>query len=427
MSSARPSIPVRAASRVDVVVVGAGIVGLATARAILARHPSWSVAVLDKERSVGAHQSTHNSGVLHAGVYYAPGSVKARLCATGRRAMATWCADHRVPLEVCGKLVVASHRGELERLAELERRAVANGLVVHRLSPRDVAAREPHVDAVAGLWVPATGVIDFGRVTEALADDIRAAGVVLALGAAVTAIAEHPEGVDVAADGDVWRAGAVVVCAGVHADRLARMAGARTDLRIIPFRGEYHELVPDRGHLVRGLIYPVPDPRLPFLGVHLTRAIDGRVHVGPNAVLALGREAYAWRSSSPLALASLASDPAVRAMARAHWRAGATEVARSASTRLLVRSARRLVPDLRSDDLVRAGAGVRAQAVDADGRLLDDFAFATTSRTLHVLNAPSPAATASLAIGKEIARRLDGLRPSLPDDRTTAPVARPPM
>jgi L-2-hydroxyglutarate oxidase len=272
-----------------------------------------------------------------------------------------------------------------------------------------VGDHEPHVDAVAGLWVPATGVVDFGRVTEALADEVRTAGALLVLGAPVATITEHAHGVDVTTADGRWRAGVVVACGGVHADRLARMAGARTDLRIVPFRGEYHALVPDRSHLVRGLVYPVPDPTMPFLGVHLTRGIDGRVHVGPNAVLALGREAYTWRSSSARALTALVADPAVRAMARTHWRAGAIELARSASTRLLLRSAQRLVPDLRPGDLVRAGAGIRAQAVDADGRLVDDFAFATTSRTLHVLNAPSPAATASLAIGTDVARRLDGL------------------
>lgn len=392
--------------RTDVVVIGAGIVGLAAARALQRQHPSTRVVVVDKEPRPGAHQSSHSSGVLHAGVYYAPGSEKARLCVTGRRAMLRWCEDHGVPVEVRGKLVVATHRGELDRLAELERRSLANGLQVHRLGRRGIADHEPHVDGVAALWVPATGVVDFGRVSEVLAEELRAAGTTLVLGAPVTTIHEGPDEVVVGTDDHRWRASAVVACAGLQADHLARLAGIDIDLRIVPFRGEYHELVGGRSHLVRSLVYPVPDPSMPFLGVHLTRGLDGRVHVGPNAVLALGREAYRWGASSPSALVDLVGDPAVRSMARAHWRAGVVELARSASTSLVLRSARRLVPDLRPGDLVRAGAGVRAQAVDGAGRLLDDFALAMTERSLHVLNAPSPAATASLAIGEEIARRL---------------------
>jgi L-2-hydroxyglutarate oxidase len=402
----------------DVVVVGAGIVGLATARALQRRRPGGRVLVLDKEAGVGAHQTGHNSGVIHAGVYYPPGSAKARLCRAGRASLLRYCDERGIATEVCGKVVVATTPAERERLEALGRRAEANGLEVRRLDRRGLAAVEPHVRGLAALHVPATGIVDFGAVAAALAADVRAAGGELRLGSPVAAVADAPGGpvrVVTAAGGEL-RAGAAVVCAGLHSDRLARRSGARPDddgtgagalPRILPFRGEYHELRAGRRHLVRGLVYPVPDPRLPFLGVHLTRDIHGGVHVGPNAVPALAREGYRWGTVVARDLAEVVGAPGTWRLARRFWRTEAGEVVRSLWRARFVAAVQRLVPDVGRDDLVAAGAGVRAQAVRADGTLVDDFAFAATARTVHVINAPSPAATASLAIGEAIADRLD--------------------
>ena len=396
--------------RRDVVVIGAGIVGLAVARELLRRRPGTRVAVLDKEPLVAAHQTGRNSGVVHAGVYYAPGSAKARLCREGRGRLLDWCAEHGVDHRRTGKVVVATRVGELGRLDALRRRAEANGLDVSLLDRRALADHEPHVDGLAALWVPATAVVDFGAVARGLAEEVAGAGGRLGLGVAVTAIDERADGVVVRTTDGTLVADAVVNCAGLHADELAVAAGAATGARIVPFRGEYHVLAEPSARLVRGLVYPVPDPALPFLGVHLTRGIDDAVHVGPNAVLALGREAYRWAESQPSALPALATDPAVRRLARRWWRAGATELVRSLWRRRLLADVRRLVPDVRDEDLRPAPAGIRAQAVADDGTLLDDFAFAATARTLHVVNAPSPAATASLAIAAEVVDRLDAAR-----------------
>jgi L-2-hydroxyglutarate oxidase len=397
-------------------VVGAGIVGLATARALQQARPGVPVVVLDKEPAVGAHQTGHNSGVVHAGVYYAPGSAKARLCRSGREALLRYCADRGIAAPVCGKVIVAVDDGERAPLATLAERAGANGLAVRRLDRRGLADVEPHARGVAALHVAATAVVDFGAVAAALADDVRAAGGEVRLGTPVVGIedpARGPVRVRTAA-GDLT-AGVVVACAGLHSDRVARAAGAvPVDAaghprpgeplpRILPFRGEYHGLRPDRRHLVRALVYPVPDPRLPFLGVHLTRDVHGGVHVGPNAVPAFAREGYRGGDLSPGDVADLLRAPGTWRLARRYWRTEVAEVARSLSTARFVRAVQRLVPDLDAGDLVPAGAGVRAQAVRADGSLVDDFAFAATRRTVHVINAPSPAATAALAIGEVVA------------------------
>lgn len=392
--------------RTDVLVVGAGIVGLATARAILARRPGTAVTVVEKEPGPGRHQSGHNSGVLHAGVYYAPGSAKARLCSAGRHAMAEYCAAAGIDLHECGKLIVASSPDDVRRLDSLEQRGLANGLTMERLGPAAITEREPHVVGAAALWVAATGVVDFAAVTARLAVDVLAAGATVVYDTTVVLVAEDAAGVTIAADGRTWRADRLVTCAGLHADHVAGHARRPLGVRVMPFRGEYHELAADRSHLVRGLVYPAPDPRLPFLGVHLTRGIDGRVHVGPNAVLALGREAYRWGRPDARELATLLRDPALWRLSRRWWRTGAGELGRSLSPHLAARAARRLVPELRAADLTRATAGIRAQAVADDGSLLDDFVFHETRRCLHVLNAPSPAATASLAIGEHLADRL---------------------
>ena len=389
------------------VVIGAGIVGLATAREVLRRHPARRVTVMEAEDRVAAHQSGRNSGVIHAGVYYPPGSVKARLCRDGRARLLELCEERGIDHRITGKLVVATRVDELARLAELAERCRANGVEAHLVGRRGVAEREPHVDGIAALWVPATGVVDFGEVARHLAAEVVDAGGRLCLERSVTAIDETDDEVVVSTtDGAVATAG-LVSCGGLRSDELADLAGATTRARIVGFRGEYHHLVGPSAELVRGLVYPVPDPTLPFLGVHLTRGIHGDVHVGPNAVLAVGRTAYRWRDSSPSAAVALARDPAVRRLARRWWRAGAVELARSLSRRRLLADVHRLLPDARAQDLSPAPAGIRAQAVGDDGTLVDDFAFATTPRTLHVVNAPSPAATASLAIASTVVDRLD--------------------
>jgi L-2-hydroxyglutarate oxidase LhgO len=388
-----------------VVVVGAGIVGLATARALI--EAGHQVTVLDKEADVGRHQSGHNSGVLHAGLYYRPGSAKAELCAEGRSAMEAYAADHGVATERCGKVVVATRVDELDRLADLYDRGTRNGLTIERLSPTGLAEHEPHADGVAALFVAATGIIDFKAVCTALRDDLCRDGAELRVETAVEQIEEADDRVRVRTSAGTIEASGLVNCAGLHADRVARSAGLDPDVRIVPFRGEYLEVAPARAHLVRHLIYPVPDPAFPFLGVHLSRGTDGHVHAGPNAVLALAREGYRGRDVERDDVSELLRDPRLRVLARRYWKTGAIEQARSWSRRLMARQVQRLVPDLRREDLRPSGSGVRAQAVASDGTLIDDFALVESARMVHVLNAPSPGATASLALGRWIASRLD--------------------
>jgi L-2-hydroxyglutarate oxidase len=405
----------------DLVVVGAGIVGLATARAVLTQAPGLDVLVVDKEPRLAAHQSSHNSGVVHAGVYYRPDSLKARLVAEGRHALERYVAERAIPYRRTGKVVVATEADELAPLAELHRRARAHDVEATWLDRYGLAAHEPHVDGLAALHVPATGVVDFPAVCDALHADVIAAGGEVHLGHAVVAARVEADGVTLVLGEDAAevRSGAVVTCAGLQADLVADLLGVLpAGLRIAPFRGEYFELAPAADHLVRGLVYPVPDPRFPFLGVHLTRGVDGHVHVGPNAVPALAREGYRWSDRDPAELRRWLRDPSSHRLARRYWRSGAAEIVRSRSRRRFVRAARRLVPDLRADDLVPGGAGVRAQALAPDGTLLDDFAFGESPRVVAVLNAPSPAATACLAIGAHVAARV---LPELRPDRSGPP------
>lgn len=391
------------------VVVGAGIVGLATARAVQQTRPQLSVAVLEKETAPARHQSGRNSGVIHAGVYYAPGSEKARLCAAGRASMIEYCRDHGIPHAVCGKVVVAVDDEERAGLAELERRCRENGVRVETIGRDRLRELEPHAAGVAALHVLDTGIADFPGVCRALADGIRDAGGRIELDTEVRSGNEYGDRLVVETDRDPIAARHVITCGGLQADRLARAlsgpAGA-DGLHVVPFRGEYYTLTAARDHLVRGLIYPVPDPQFPFLGVHLTRTIDGHVHVGPNAVLALAREGYSWRELEMKDVRETLRFPGFRKLAKRHWRYGAGEMARSVSKRRFTRALQRLVPEVTARDLEPALSGVRAQAVRADGSLVDDFAFAQVGRALHVLNAPSPAATASLEIGRAIASRL---------------------
>jgi (S)-2-hydroxyglutarate dehydrogenase len=395
---------------VDVTVIGAGIIGLATARA-LQRRLGAEVVVVDKELAPGLHQTGRNSGVVHSGLYYAPGSAKAVLVAEGRRMLEERCRQWGVPLERCGKVVVATRVAQLASLDELERRGRCNGVEVARLTPGRLASVEPHVSGLAALHVPQAAITDFGAVARSLADEVQGHGATMRYGSEVTTVRQRPSdgtGLEVGTDGGTFTTRWLVNCAGLHSDRVARLAGADTGIRIVPFRGEYHELTASARALVRNLVYPVPDPRWPFLGVHLTRMIDGSVHVGPNAVLALGREAYE-RQVDRRDLAELVAVPGLHRLAGRYWRIGLEELVRSRSRRLLLAEVRRLVPALGTEDLVPSPAGIRAQAVAADGTLLDDFVFATSPRAVHVLNAPSPAATASLAIAEVVTDRLVGL------------------
>lgn len=392
---------------VDVVVIGAGIVGLATARAVHAARPATRIVVVDKEPVLARHQTGSNSGVIHSGLYYRPGSLKAALTVAGKVELERFCAEHDVAWERCGKVVVATRPNELDALRTLAERAEANGVAAERIPLGRLRELEPHVDGIDALHVPGTGIVDYPGVCRALADDLTAVGAELRLATTVTGGAEQPGGVIVRTDRDDIEAAVVVNCAGLHADRIAAAwPGATTGVRIMPFRGEYHELVAGRRDLVRNLIYPVPDPRFPFLGVHFTRRVDGTVEAGPNAVPAFDREGYRWRDIDPRDAAEIVRARSSRVLARRYWRTGLGEIHRSASRRAFVHALQRLVPDVRTTDLRRAGAGVRAQAIDAAGNLLDDFAFAETRRAVHVVNAPSPAATASLAIGRSIADRV---------------------
>jgi L-2-hydroxyglutarate oxidase len=400
-------MPRQAEGWLDYCVVGAGIVGLAVARELLRTKPGCSLVVLDKEPVVAAHQTGHNSGVVHAGIYYKPGSVKSTLCRRGVGLLEEFCAEHALPFDRCGKLIVAVDRSEEPALDRLLERSIEAGVPgVERLGPAGVHDLEPNAAASAALLSPTTAIVDYGAIAKAIADDVAHLGGEVVLGAAVQSITDHTDVVAVATTQGAFRAQRVVLCGGLQSDHLAAMAGCSSEPRIVPFRGEYYRLRADRGDLVRGLIYPVPDPRYPFLGVHFTKMIDGGVTVGPNAVLALAREGYRWRDVSARDIARLVAWGGAWRMARAHWRTGVNEMLGSASKRVFARRARRYVPALDTADLVTGGSGVRAQAVDDAGTLLDDFAFSRTGRVLAVRNAPSPAATASLAIAEQIVQEL---------------------
>jgi 2-hydroxyglutarate dehydrogenase len=396
------------AARCDIAVVGAGILGLATARELIRRHPRLKVTVLEKERDVGFHQTGHNSGVVHAGIYYVPGSLKARLCTTGARELYDYCAERGIAHERCGKLIVATVEAELGALAELERRGRANGVRgLERLDARGLREIEPHARGVAALHSPHTGIADFGAVARSFVTDVREAGGTVVTGCEVRALLERPDGIVVEHAGGETHARAAIACAGAWADRLAVAAGAPPDPRIVPFRGAYLRLRPERRELVHGLIYPVPDPDLPFLGVHLTRHVSGDVMIGPTALLAPARDAYTLTTVRRRDLSDALRWPGTWRMARRFWRTGLTELGYAARRRALVAAAARFVPELKPEDVVAGPAGVRAQAVSRDGRLVDDFVFSRTGRTLHVRNAPSPAATSSLAIAREVADQAD--------------------
>ena len=390
----------------DCAIVGGGIVGLATALA-LSKEQGLSLIVLEAEERLAAHQTGRNSGVIHSGLYYQPGSLKARNCVEGRKALVAYCQERGVPVDVCGKIVVATKEEELERLEKLESRGRANGLLgLERLDAEQLRQYEPHVAGIAGLWVPETGIVDFGQVAEAYADEVREHGGEIRTKARVYSARPTKDGAGglllKTAQGDIG-CRVLVACCGLQADRVAWSCGVDPGVRIVPFRGEYYELAPERQSLVRNLIYPVPDPELPFLGVHFTRMIAGGVEAGPNAVLAFKREGYGKLSFSLRDTLSCFTYPGFWKMARVRWRTALAEQYRSWNKRAFVTALQRLMPDLRMEDVVRGGAGVRAQALDPDGRLADDFRISESEQTVQVLNAPSPAATASLSIGRTIA------------------------
>ena len=378
--------------RCDIAVVGGGILGLAVARELSLRRPRASICVFEREERLGAHQTGHNSGVVHAGIYYAPGSLKARLCVEGAARLYEYCEGAGVPYERCGKLIVATDSSELPGLDELERRGRANGVEgLRRVDADGIREIEPHATGVAGLHSPGTGIVDFPAVAAAYAEDLRGAGGTLALGCEVQGLSPSPRSIRVRHSRGETEAGHAICCAGAWSDRLAVASGADPDPRIVPFRGAYLKLVPEKRDLVRSLLYPVPDPSLPFLGVHLTRQVGGEVLIGPTALLGasgLGRT-LAW--------------PGSWRMFRRWWRTGAVELRHAASRRSFVAAAARYLPELEAADVVPAFAGVRAQAVARDGGLVDDFVFSSTERTLHVRNAPSPGATSSLAIATRVA------------------------
>lgn len=386
----------------DVLVVGGGIVGLSTAYAITRAAPGTRVAVLEKEAGPARHQTGRNSGVIHSGIYYRPGSLKARYAVRGAAEMVKFCAEYGIAHAVTGKLIVATDREELPRLHALVQRGRENGIPVRELGPAQITEYEPEVRGLAAIHVGTTGVCDFGAVARRLAE---ASGAEIRYGAQVVQVDRRPElGVAVrTGDGSVVRGRVLVNCAGLYCDEIARLTGDEPGVRIVPFRGEYYELA--RPGLVRGLVYPVPDPAFPFLGVHLTRGIDGGVHIGPNAVPALAREGYGWGVVRPREVAATLTWPGAWALAHRHWRYGLGELRRSVSRAAFTDAVRRLLPAVEEADLVPAAPGVRAQAVLRDGTLVDDFLIRESARAVHVLNAPSPAATASLPIGREVARR----------------------
>jgi len=390
-------------SHYDIIIVGGGVVGLAIALEITKRFPRLRLLLLEKEDRVGQHQSGHNSGVIHSGIYYKPGSLKAKLCVEGARAMIQFCGAHRIPHQVCGKVIVATQQEEFPRLEELRRRSEANGLTgVQSIGPEQLREIEPHASGLRALVVPSTGITDYAAVCAKYAELIVVQGGTVLTSTAVTGLRRLPGEVVVETSGPACSTTYLINCAGLFSDRISRMAGEEPDVIIVPFRGEYYDLIPERSSLVRALIYPVPDPQFPFLGVHFTRRISGTVDAGPNAVLAFRREGYRSSDFNLHDLASSLAFPGFWRMAAKHWRSGLDEFYRSFSKLAFVRALQRLVPEVRGDDLVPGGSGVRAQALKRDGALVDDFQFVPSGKMLHVLNVPSPAATASLMIARTI-------------------------
>ncbi|HKN15700.1 MAG TPA: L-2-hydroxyglutarate oxidase [Candidatus Sulfotelmatobacter sp.] len=398
--------------RYDVILVGGGIVGLAVALEITRQFPRFRLLLLEKEERVGRHQSGHNSGVIHSGVYYKPGSLKAKLCVTGAAAMVEFCREHGIAHQICGKVIVATREEEFPRLEELRRRGEANGLTgLRSIGPEELRQIEPHASGLRALVVPSTGITDYAAVCDKYAELIAARGGCLLTSTEVTGIRRQGGEITVGTRRGAFSGKSLINCAGLFSDRISHMAGDNPPGMIVPFRGEYYDLIPGRSSLVRSLIYPVPDPRFPFLGVHFTRRISGSVDAGPNAVLAFRREGYRRTDFNMRDLGSCLAFPGFWRMAAKNWRSGVGEFYRSFSKAAFVRALQRLVPEVRAEDMVPGGSGVRAQALTREGTLVDDFQFVPSERMLHVLNVPSPAATASLVIGRTIvSTAAEGLR-----------------
>lgn len=398
--------------RRDIAVVGGGIVGLAAARELLRRRPGARLVVLEKEPALGQHQTGHNSGVIHSGLYYAPGSLKAKTCVAGAAALMNYCDERGIPYRRIGKVIVARDDSELGRLEELHRRGTANGVPgLTLIGPERLRELEPHCVGVRALWSPNTGIVDFSRVAAAYADDVRAAGGEIRTNHAVCGIRTGPGGSLLTTPNGEVEARVVLACAGVYADRVAALSGAPRSPRIVPFRGDYYILRPERSSLVRNLIYPVPDPSFPFLGVHFTPRMDGQVWLGPNAVLAFAREGYRLTDLNPRDLAEVLSFGGFRTLAAKYWKVGLAEMVRGVRKRSFLDSLREYLPELRMADLLAGPSGVRAQALSDDGTLVDDFVVDRSGSVLHVRNAPSPAATSSLAIANLIADAVEELGP----------------
>jgi L-2-hydroxyglutarate oxidase LhgO len=392
----------------DIAIIGGGIIGLATARELLRRRPNARLVVLEKERRTGRHQTGHNSGVIHSGIYYAPGSLKAKACVAGAAQLTAYCDERGIPYDRCGKVIVALNEEELPRLDELHRRGTANGVQgLEMIGPERLREIEPHCAGVRALWSPNTGIIDFSRVAAAYAEDVRAAGGEIRTGSEVRSIRRGPDGARLETTGGDVQARTVVACAGLYADRVAALTGAPRTPRIVPFRGDYYVLKPARRYLARNLIYPVPDPSFPYLGVHFTRRMDGAVWLGPNAVLAFAREGYHRTDVSPRDLLDVVRFGGFRRLATKYWKTGLAEMARDYSKRLFLKSLQAYIPEMTLDDLLPGPSGVRAQALAEDGALVDDFIVDHTGGVLHVRNAPSPAATSSLAIAAMIADAVE--------------------
>ncbi|WP_039803329.1 L-2-hydroxyglutarate oxidase [Nocardia araoensis] len=393
-------------SAYDFCVIGGGIVGVATAHRILARHPGASLVLLEKAERLAVHQTGHNSGVIHSGIYYPPDSLKATLCRRGARWTKDFAAAQGIPYRVCGKLLVATDDAEYGRMLALHERSVVNGVAVELIDAAELTRREPHVTGAGALFVPDTGIIDFTRVTEALAEEVRRAGGEFVLGVEITTLTETSDAVTAAGPAGSWTARRLVVCAGLQADRMARAAGLRTDFRIVPFRGEYYQLPRERNGLVSTLIYPIPDPELPFLGVHLSPTIDGALTVGPNAVLGLAREGYRKGDIDLRDAREVLGFSGFHRVAKANVRTGLRELRNSLFKRGYLAQCRRYCPELTLADLLPREAGIRAQAVLRDGTLVHDFMLERTERSIHLLNAPSPAATSAMPIAEHIVDQL---------------------
>jgi L-2-hydroxyglutarate oxidase len=390
----------------DFAIVGGGIIGLSTARALLQRYPNARLLVLEKEPGLARHQTGHNSGVIHSGVYYKPGSLKARYTREGVAALVEFCREQGIEHELCGKVIVATEPDELPLLDDLHERGLENGLKVEKIGPEELRELEPHASGLAALKVPEAGIVDFARIAEALAALVEEEGGELRTSTEVEGISETNNEVEISTNGGTFRTRTLVNCAGLHSDRVARLSGVEAGVKIVPFRGEYYELRPEKRYLVKNIIYPVPDPSFPFLDVHLTRTIEGGVDAGPNAVLALAREGYKKTDFNLRDSIEVLTYPGLWRLARAYWRTGLGEIVRSFSKKAFVRSLKKLVPEVEEEDLVPIEAGVRAQALTKDGKLVDDFLIVEGKNSVHVLNAPSPAATAAIPIGETVAKRI---------------------